>query len=205
MIQYRASAFLRARRVALAILVALSALSFIACEQSPQSEKSAQSGGPTHKVVIETDLGNIKIELLEAEAPKTAENFRALAESGFYNGLIFHRTVRGFMIQGGDPEGTGRGGRTATGEVLPNEIDRNSPLYQGGYYRRGLVAMANRGTPQTATSQFFIMHGDRPLPPNYTIFGKVIEGQEVVDQIATAPVNGERPVAPVVMKRAFVE
>jgi len=156
--------------------------------------------------VIETDLGTIKFELLEKESPKTAENFRLLAEQGFYDGLIFHRTINGFMIQGGDPNGNGTGGKTATGEPLPNEIDANSELYKGGY-QRGLVAVANRGTPETGTSQFFIMHGPRPLPPSYTIFGRVVEGMEVVDKIATVPTSPptNRPASPVVMRKVYIQ
>ena len=159
----------------------------------------------TDIAVIETDLGTIKIELLYDDAPVTAENFRALAARGFYDGLIFHRVIRGFMIQGGDPKGDGSGGETASGDPLPNEINLNSPLYQGGY-QRGLVAMANRNRPETGSSQFFIMHQNYRLPPNYTIFGRVIEGLEVVDQIASAPTSGpmNRPVAPVVMNKVYM-
>jgi len=156
--------------------------------------------------VLETDLGSIKIELLEDDSPITVENFRQLAERGYYNGTIFHRVMSGFMIQGGDPKGNGTGGETATGAPLPNEINRSSALYQGGY-RRGMVAMANKGRPETGSSQFFIMHADRSpnqLPPNYTVFGKVTEGMDVVDRIASAPTttspsSGEssRPVTPV--------
>lgn len=162
--------------------------------------------------VIETDLGTIKLELLYDEAPQTAENFRLLAERGYYNGTIFHRVVSGFMIQGGDPNGNGMGGETATGAPLPNEINLNSPLYQGGYLR-GEVAMANKGRPETGSSQFFIMHGNRPLAPNYTIFGRVVEGMDVVDKIAIAPTTmGPRggaekslPVTPVRMNKVFIE
>jgi cyclophilin family peptidyl-prolyl cis-trans isomerase len=163
------------------------------------------TGTGTDIAVIETDLGTIKIELLSDDAPVTAENFRELAGRGFYDGLIFHRVIRGFMIQGGDPRGDGTGGETASGSPLPNEIDRNSPLYQGGY-QRGIVAMANRNRPETGTSQFFIMHQNYRLPPNYTIFGRVIEGMEVVDQIASAPTSGpmNRPVTPVVMNKVYM-
>lgn len=172
-------------------------------------------GGDTHAggkvAVIETDLGTIKIELLENDAPQTVENFRALAERGYYDGVIFHRVINGFMIQGGDPQGNGTGGETASGAPLPNEINVSSPLYQGGY-KRGQVAMANKGRPESASSQFFIMHQDRPpqqLPPNYTVFGKVIEGMDVVDKIATAPNTGpstmNRPVTPVKMNKVYVE
>lgn len=188
------------------------------CSSTPEPAKpgAPAARNPNQKnptAVIETDLGTIKIELLEDEAPKTAENFRQLAERGFYNGVIFHRIVNGFMIQGGDPTGTGTGGQTADGGRLPNEINVNSPLYQGGY-KRGEVAMANKGRPETATSQFFVMHGDRPLsqlPANYTVFGRVVEGMNVIDKIATAPTtmssSGEnsRPVTPVKMNKVSIQ
>jgi cyclophilin family peptidyl-prolyl cis-trans isomerase len=164
------------------------------------------STAPTRQQVatIETDVGRIRFNLLASESPRTAENFRLLAGRGFYDGLVFHRTINGFMIQGGDPKGDGTGGVTAAGQPLPNEINVRSPIYAGGY-KRGAVAMANKGTPETATSQFFIMHKDYALPPSYTIFGQVIEGIEVVDKIASAPTNGDRPVTPVRMKKVTVE
>ncbi|MBI3654560.1 MAG: peptidylprolyl isomerase [Acidobacteria bacterium] len=157
---------------------------------------------------METSMGTIRIELLENDAPKTAENFRLLAEKGFYNGLTFHRIINGFMIQGGDPKGDGTGGQTSNGQSLPNEIKLNTPLYQSGGYKRGMVAMANKGFPQSATSQFFIMHRDRSfsqLPPNYTIFGRVTAGIEVVDKLADVPVSGDRPNSPPVIKKVTIE
>src|SRR5687768_18398308 len=92
--------------------------------------------------VVQTNKGTIKFELLEEDAPKTTENFRLLAEKGFYDGVIFHRVIKGFMIQGGDPTGTGRGGQSAWGGRFDDEIDRSSALYRGGY-ESGTVAMAN--------------------------------------------------------------
>lgn len=180
-----------------------------ACSEKPsEPAKSPRQGQPNRTAVIETDAGNIKFELLENEAPKTAENFRLLAERGYYNGTIFHRVISSFMIQGGDPNGDGTGGQTATGQPLPNEINRSSPLYQGGY-RRGLVAMANKGIPETGSSQFFIMHQTYPLQPNYTVFGRVVEGMDVVDKIAAAPNTGpsnmNRPVTPVKMNKVYVQ
>jgi cyclophilin family peptidyl-prolyl cis-trans isomerase len=169
------------------------------------ANQSAATAGQKHTATIETTMGKIRFELLDKDAPVTVENFRKLASSGFYNGLVFHRTINGFMIQGGDPNGNGSGGRTADGKPLPNEINRSSPLYQGGY-ARGLVAMANKGgDPTTATSQFFIMHQNYRLPPEYTIFGRVIEGLEVVDKIATAQTQGDRPVNPVKMTKVTVQ
>lgn len=154
--------------------------------------------------VIETNKGTIKFELLEEDAPKTTENFRLLAERGYYDGVIFHRVIKNFMIQGGDPLGEGYGGESAWGGRFEDEIDKNSELYQGPY-TKGTVAMANAG-PNTNGSQFFIMHVDYPLPPNYTKFGKVIEGQQVVNEIAEVETNHrDKPIEPIVMKRVYIE
>ena len=167
-----------------------------------------KSSGGLH-AVVETDKGTIEIELLESDAPTAVENFRLLAERGYYEGVIFHRIIKGFMVQGGDPEGTGMGGESAWGGTFVDEIDRNSPLYKGGY-RRGMVAMANSG-PNTNGSQFFIMHQDYPLRPNYTIFGKVTAGMEVVDALATTRTefgddgNRSRPVPPPVIKKITIK
>lgn len=153
---------------------------------------------------IETNLGTIRIELLEEEAPKTSENFRLLTERGYYDGVIFHRVIKGFMIQGGDPTGTGRGGESAGGGRFPDEINRSSALYQGPY-KAGEVAMANAG-PNTNGSQFFIMHADYPLPPSYSKFGRVIEGQDVVNTIATTETDrNDRPREEVKMNKVTIE
>jgi cyclophilin family peptidyl-prolyl cis-trans isomerase len=152
---------------------------------------------------IQTNKGTIKFELLEADAPKTTENFRLLAEKGFYDGVIFHRCINGFMIQGGDPTGTGRGGASAWGGRFDDEIDPSSGVYQRGY-KAGTVAMANAG-PDTNGSQFFIMHADYPLPPSYTIFGRVTEGQDIVNAIATSQTDGsDRPVSEVKMEKVTI-
>ncbi len=153
--------------------------------------------------VIETNKGTIKFELLEQDAPKTTENFRLLAEKNYYDGVIFHRVIRNFMIQGGDPLGMGYGGESAWGGKFEDEIDRTSQLYAGNY-AKGTVAMANAG-PNTNGSQFFIMHIDYPLPASYTKFGRVIEGQEIVDSIAEVAVNGsDKPLEPVVMNQVTI-
>jgi cyclophilin family peptidyl-prolyl cis-trans isomerase len=153
---------------------------------------------------IETNVGTIRFELLEEDAPKTAENFRLLAEAGKYDGVIFHRVIKGFMIQGGDPTGTGRGGQSAWGGRFNDEINRSSELYRGAY-TKGTVAMANAG-PNTNGSQFFIMHADYPLPPSYTKFGRVVEGQDVVDKIATTATDrSDRPQTDVMMKKVTIE
>jgi cyclophilin family peptidyl-prolyl cis-trans isomerase len=154
--------------------------------------------------VIETNKGTIKFELLEEDAPKTTENFRLLAEKGYYDGVIFHRVIKNFMIQGGDPLGEGYGGESAWGGKFDDEINRGSDLYLGPY-NKGTVAMANSG-PNTNGSQFFIMHIDYPLPPLYTKFGQVTEGQEVIDAIAESAVNArDKPIEQVVMEKVYVE
>lgn len=154
--------------------------------------------------VIQTNKGTIRFELLETEAPKTTENFIKLAERGYYDGVIFHRVINGFMIQGGDPTGTGRGGESASGGRFNDEINRSSDVYKTGY-RAGTVAMANAG-PNTNGSQFFIMHVDYPLPPNYTIFGRVTEGQDVVNAIATTQTDrNDRPTSDVKMEKVTIE
>ena len=157
---------------------------------------------------IDTDKGAIEIEFFPAAAPKAVENFRLLAEHGYYDGLTFHRIVKGFMIQGGDPSGDGSGGQSAWGEPFADEIDPESALYRGGY-RRGLVAMANAG-PNTNGSQFFILHQDYPLPPNYVIFARVTAGLDVVDAIANTPTTlgadgaMSRPVSPPVIRKVTI-
>jgi cyclophilin family peptidyl-prolyl cis-trans isomerase len=154
--------------------------------------------------VIETNKGTIRVEMLEDDAPKTTENFITLAQRGYYDGIIFHRVIKGFMIQGGDPTGTGRGGESAWGGRFNDEINSSSQVYQTGY-KKGTMAMANAG-PNTNGSQFFIMHVDYPLPPSYTIFGRVTEGQDVVDAIATTPTGpGDRPIQDVKMEKVTIE
>lgn len=167
------------RAIPLLLILALSA-----CASEPGNPKvpaGAKSSGGLHGV-IETQLGEIVIEFLPNDAPTAVENFRLLAEHGYYDGLTFHRIVKGFMIQGGDPAGNGTGGQSAWGPPFKDEINPGSPLYQGGY-QRGLVAMANSG-PNTNGSQFFIMHADYPLPPNYVIFARVTAGMATVDALA---------------------
>jgi cyclophilin family peptidyl-prolyl cis-trans isomerase len=152
------------------------------------------------KATIDTTMGKIVIEFYPNDAPKTVENFKILADKGFYNGVIFHRVIKGFMIQGGDPTGTGTGG---PGYQFNDEINKDSQLYKTGY-KKGIVAMANAG-PNTNGSQFFIMHQDYPLPSSYTIFGHVVEGQDVVDKIATTETGpGDKPKNQVVMNKVTI-
>ena len=156
------------------------------------------------QAVIQTNHGTIRFELLEDAAPKTTENFITLAEKGYYDGVVFHRIIKGFMIQGGDPTGTGRGGQSAWGGRFDDEINPASNLYKKGY-RAGTVAMANAG-PNTNGSQFFIMHVQYPLPPNYTIFGQVIEGQEAVNAIACCPTGpNDQSISQAIMEKVTIE
>ncbi|MEK7496750.1 MAG: peptidylprolyl isomerase [Patescibacteria group bacterium] len=152
------------------------------------------------QATIQTNQGVITIELFPTDAPKTVENFVTLAGKGYYDGLIFHRVIKGFMIQGGDPTGTGSGG---PGYTLADELNPETESYKRGYVR-GTVAMANAG-PNTNGSQFFIMHADTPLPHNYTIFGRVTSGLEVVDKIASSPTDGsDRPITEVKMEKVTI-
>lgn len=143
--------------------------------------------------ILHTTEGDITIKFHVGATPNTIANFIKLAQNNFYNGTIFHRVIKGFMIQGGDPQGNGSGGPGYTFADEPFE----------GEYTKGTVAMANAG-PNTNGSQFFIMHQDNPLSKNYVIFGKVIAGIETVDRIAQAPTvpggEGSRPVNPVSIK-----
>lgn len=154
----------------------------------------------TYLVTLKTDQGDIIITLDPQNTPITVNNFVYLAKNNFYNNTIFHRTLGGFMIQGGDPTGTGTGG--------PGYKFADEPFT--GEYTRGTIAMANSG-PNTNGSQFFIMHQDYNLPKNYVIFGQVTQGIEVVDTIATAPTQpnstGENstPVNPVTITQVLIE
>ena len=135
-----------------------------------------------HTVVLQTTKGDITVELDADLAPKTVTNFVQLAASGYYDGVIFHRVIPGFMIQGGDPSGNGTGGKSIFGDTFQDEINAKDPVYANGY-KAGAIAMANRG-PNTNGSQFFIMDKDYPLPPSYTIFGHVTKGLDIVHTIA---------------------
>ena len=149
------------------------------------------------------DMGDIKAELYPEVAPITVENFVKLAGSGFYNGLTFHRIIPGFMIQGGDPEGTGLGGPgySIKGEFAANGVP-NSLIHT-----RGVLSMARSMNPDSAGSQFFIMHEDAPhLDGQYAAFGKVIEGIDVVDKVAAVKTDyNDRPLEPVVIEIMSVE
>ena len=147
-----------------------------------------------YTATIETSAGTMTAEFFPGDAPNTVNNWIFLAKDGYYDGVIFHRCIKGFMIQGGDPTGTGRGG--------PGYQFKDEKVTRP--YTRGTLAMANAG-PNTNGSQFFIMHADYGLPPNYTIFGKLTAGEEIVDKIATAPTGpADRPHEPVTIDRITV-
>ena len=148
-----------------------------------------------YTAVIKTSLGDMKVEFFTKDAPITVNNFVNLAKDGYYDGVIFHRVISDFMIQGGDPSGTGHGDYGKyPGYEFEDELNNQIP------YSKGILAMANRG-PNTNGSQFFIMHVDYPLPYSYTIFGKVIDGLDVIDIIASVETGaGDKPVEDVVIE-----
>ena len=150
--------------------------------------------------VITTTMGTMTVEFFTSDAPVTVNNFINLAKDGYYNDIIFHRVISGFMIQGGDPSGTGHGDMGKyPGYKFEDELDNQRP------YEKGILAMANAG-PNTNGSQFFIMHVDYPLPYQYTIFGKVTDGLDVVDKIASVETGeGDRPVNDVVIESVEIK
>lgn len=155
-------------------------------------------------VIIEMENGGkIELELYPEHAPKTVANFEKLVNAGFYDGLIFHRVIRGFMIQGGDPQGTGMGGakEKIVGEFRANGY--NNTLK----HTRGVISMARAFDPNSASSQFFIMHEDAPhLDGQYAAFGKVVSGMDVVDEIASIPVGpSDRPRIAMRMKKVYIK
>ena len=155
-------------------------------------------------IIIEMENGKeIEIELMPEAAPKTCANFEKLVKEGFYDGLIFHRVIPGFMIQGGDPQGNGMGGakENIVGEFRANGY--NNTLK----HTRGVISMARAFNPNSASSQFFIMHADAPhLDGQYAAFGKVISGMDAVDEIASIPTDyNDRPKIAMRMKRVYIK
>ncbi|MBT8214933.1 MAG: peptidylprolyl isomerase [Acidimicrobiia bacterium] len=149
----------------------------------------------TYTATLSTNKGEIIVDLDVSSSPLAVNNFVFLARDGFYDGVIFHRVIPGFMVQGGDPTGTGRGG---PGYKFRDEVDGS------GTYSRGTVAMANAG-PNTNGSQFFIMHADYGLPHQYTIFGQVTSGLDAVDAIAGTPTGAaDRPTSDCVIESVTI-
>ncbi|MDI4649376.1 peptidylprolyl isomerase [Cohnella hashimotonis] len=208
----------RTRTVGILLLIAAVLMLIAGCgnrnnqtggASAPASESAAPSFDPSSDndpvVTIEMDSGDkIVIELYPKVAPNTVNNFISLVKKGFYDGTVFHRVIPGFMIQGGDPEGTGSGGPgyTIKGEFTANNVD-NQLLHT-----RGVLSMARRGdSNDSAGSQFFIMAADYPsLNGQYASFGKVVTGLETVDKIVALPTGEQdRPVEPPVMKKVTVD
>lgn len=153
------------------------------------------------KVVLETNQGNIVIKLYPDIAPKAVENFVGLVKKGYYNGIIFHRVIKDFMIQGGDPTGTGMGGESLWGKPFEDEVTQKAQ-----FDRKGLVAMANSG-PSTNGSQFFITTVPTPwLNMKHTIFGEVVEGYGIVEKIENCQVGGsDKPVSEQKIIKAYIQ
>lgn len=212
----------------IALLMTITGVFMVGCtpsdtsstEEAPASEEQAEAneeaegekdmtGLPDpnleHPVVTMTiaDYGDLVIELYPEVAPNTVNNFITLANSGYYDGLTFHRIINGFMIQGGDPDGTGGGGPgyAIAGEFLANGFENNLK------HAPGVLSMARTNNPDSAGSQFFIMHKSSPhLDGAYAGFGQVIEGLDLVDQIAQVKTGlGDKPSTPVVMEKVTVE
>ena len=201
------------RIIALCLILVLSVSLFASCADNKGAETDlteyAEKGNPV-AVIEMKDGGTIVIELYADKAPNTVKNFISLANSGFYNGLIFHRVIEGFMIQGGDPKGNGMGGPgyTIFGEFTDNDFDTDL------IHLRGSVSMARRGSyynPEayynTAGSQFFICVDDQPsLDNQYAVFGFVLEGMDIVDEIVSVNTDGnDKPLKDVVMEKVYVE
>ena len=155
-------------------------------------------------VIIEFENGKqIKLELFPEVAPETVANFEKLVNKGFYDGLTFHRVISGFMIQGGCPHGNGTGN---SGEHIKGEFAANG-FKNDLKHTRGVISMARAADPNSASCQFFIMHKDAPhLDGSYAAFGRVIEGMDVVDEIADTETDySDKPITPVVMKKVWIE
>ena len=152
-------------------------------------------------VVFETNLGVVEIKLFSDAAPKTCENFLGLVQKHYYDGIIFHRVIKNFMIQGGDPTGTGAGGQSIWGKSFNDECSA-----QLKFDRPGLLAMANRG-PNTNGSQFFITTASTPwLNMKHTIFGEVVKGYDIVQKMENSKTDPrDRPIEPIKIVKAFVK
>ncbi len=186
--------------LALLVVLALSVGSFAGCGEQEVNEAEES----TMIKITMADGGVMTFKLYPEKAPITVENFINLAKDGFYDGLTFHRIIEGFMIQGGDPQGTGMGGsgKNIKGEFAANGVNNDLK------HVRGVISMARSQMPDSASSQFFIMHEDAPhLDGQYAAFGMMIEGYDVLDKIATTPVSfdGQTPVEKPVIQSITVE
>lgn len=189
------------------IAVVLLSISLVGCQSSSNEKKEVVAKAPTSNptAIIEMSNGKkIELELFYEKAPNTVSNFITLADSGFYNNLTFHRVIANFMIQGGDPKGTGVGGPdySIKGEFSKNGFTKNDIKHE-----RGVISMARSASRDSAGSQFFIMHGSsEQLNGEYAGFGKVTQGLEVVDAIATTPKDGkDKPLTAQTIKAITVD
>ncbi|MDP2209972.1 MAG: peptidylprolyl isomerase [Bacteroidota bacterium] len=183
------------------ITLLISSIGF-AQEKTTKGKTMEQKPASNPVVVMETTMGTIEIEMFAKETPKTVENFIGLARKGYYNGIIFHRVIDNFMIQGGDPTGTGRGGESIWGKPFADEF---SPKLK--HEGPGILSMANAG-PSTNGSQFFITLVPTPgLDGRHTVFGKVVKGMDVVKAIGKVKTikPSDKPEKDVVMKKVFVK
>mmetsp|Transcript_10562 Transcript_10562/g.16110 ORF Transcript_10562/g.16110 Transcript_10562/m.16110 type:complete len:220 (+) Transcript_10562:435-1094(+) len=175
-------------------------------ERNHWKARNLENNKNNMSVTLHTTLGNIKLEVYCDTAPRTSFNFLALAASGYYNGTTFHRNIRGFMIQGGDPTGTGKGGESIWGGTFDDEFHPDNV-----HDKRGVLSMANTGS-NTNKSQFFLTYERQPhLNHQYTVFGRVLDGWEVLDQMERLPSvggskkrNQYRPLQPPVVERITI-
>jgi cyclophilin family peptidyl-prolyl cis-trans isomerase len=184
------------------LFLAVITLSLIISSNNFSQKKETKKMSDSSTIaVIKTNMGTIEIELFVKETPKTVENFVGLANKGYYKGVIFHRVIDNFMIQGGDPTGTGRGGESFWGKKFNDEI-----VPELVFDKEGILAMANAG-PNTNGSQFFItLAPTKWLNGNHTIFGKVVKGMDVVKAIGKGPKNAQdKPLKNVVMESVTIE
>ncbi|MBR5586930.1 MAG: peptidylprolyl isomerase [Clostridia bacterium] len=192
------------KKIIAILMAAVLVLAFAGCgktENNKAVENNSEKEVPARSHVLMTvaGLGEVTIELIPEYAPATVENFLSLVKDGFYDGLTFHRVISGFMVQGGDPEGTGMGGsdKNIFGEFAANGFKQNKLKHS-----RGVISMARTNHPDSATSQFFICHGDCfDLDGQYAGFGKVIKGIEVIDKIAEVETDeADKPLSDVVIE-----
>ncbi len=190
------------RGLLLSVFLMLMPQSVCAQEETPAStEEEPAVSSEEVRAIIETNMGTLTLRLYADQTPKTVENFVGLAEKGYYEGVIFHRIIPKFMLQGGDPTGTGMGGRSLWGDTFEDEIVEGLV-----FDRRGQLAMANAG-PGTNGSQFFITFAATSwLTGKHTIFGEIIDGEEVLDAIEVAPIGPrDKPIDDIVIQSVTIE
>ena len=189
------------KAILILLCVILGAGAFFIANMDNKSAAAKEKGAKNMNriAVFETNMGTFEIELFEDKAPNTTKNFIDLAQKGFYNGLIFHRVIDGFMIQGGDPEGTGMGG---PGYTIKDEFHKDLK-----HSSEGILSMANANRPNTGGSQFFITLDKTPwLDGHHAVFGKVIKGMDVVKKIGKVDTDfSDRPIKKVVMEKVTIK